>query len=525
MKGSFPPRRAAAGALAAILTATLVSTGGGSASASGSAADATVNVATRDIPTSLDPAVADDNGAYPYMNAVYETLVDYNAQTRTYVPELATAWDVSNGAKTWTLTIRQGVKFHDGSTLTAAVAAESLERTIAVGKGESFLLSDVSHIGAPSTYSLAIELKAPDASFVASLSQMFIMSGKAIAAHKADEGQTWFASHDAGSGPYELQKWVPSNQVILTKFPQYWQGWSGHHVTTYQFTETEPAAEALELQRGTADVTDAVALQDIKSMQSQPQMYKVYVDPGVPLYLYMNMGTLALKNLAVREAISDAVPYQQIIQDIMLGFATPLSGPAPSWVSGYDKSLQAPTYNLSEAKKLAASAGYSPSHPLNLSLVYYNGLSFEASIATEVQANLKQIGVNLTVSGEPWPTLVAKVGSASTRPDLGEVAAGVPTSDAGSVLDESFDPAENGTYTYWGYDDPTTISRLKAALSATSAAQAAADEEQVQAAVVKDYAMIWLLNNPNVVVARSDIHNLQLNPTENVFNYYGVWKS
>lgn len=516
-------------ALAGLAGLTACSGGNAAPSSANSSTSAgtltTITFATRNLTTNLDPAQADDDPSLAYATAVYETLVRFDPATNSYVPDLATSWSSSSGAKTWTFHLRAGVRFHDGSLLTAKGVEASLDRTMAEGRGESYLLSEVAQISAPSPSTVVIMLKQPNAGFLGNLDQMFIVSDKAIQEHgSVNYGITWFDSHDAGSGPYELVNWTPNSQIVLARFPQYWAGWTGKHVDRFVFQVTDPATQALELQSGSADMADSIPTQEAKQMRTESQ-YTVYMNSGGPFYIDYNLASLKLQNVQVRKAIAEAIPSSTVVKDVMLGFASTLSGPDPSFMTGHDSALTPTPYDPAAARQLLAKAGYSSSKPLVLSLLYFNGLNYEQTIATVIQASLRSVGVNVSIQGVPWPTFVAKVGKPSTRPDLGLSEMGVTSPNPASMLYSAFDPSQEGTWSYWGFNDPSVVSELRQAVAAPSIATQDRLLVAVQSSLVSDYSSAWLMTDPDVLVTGADVHGVQMDPFDRGMDYYTVWKS
>src|SRR5690606_9933004 len=143
----------------------------------------------------------------------------------------------------------------------------------------------------------------------------------------------------------------------------------------------------------------------------------------------------------------------------------------------------------------------------------------EQTIATVVQAALAEIGIELSVSGAPWATLVAQVENKETRPDLGEVAMSLPTPDIGPLLTGTFDPVSEGSWQYWGFKDEETVSLLRQATSAADAEEQKALFEQVQQKLVEQYAGVWLMQFPSVSVISSSMENIVISPSNRSLDY------
>src|ERR1700733_7981832 len=141
---------------------------------------------------------------------LYEGLVKYQSGTaaRVIVPSLATSWKVSNGGATYTLQLRHGVMFHDGTPFTSAAVAPSFARRTAVNGGPAYMVAGVSSIQTPSPYTVVINLSAPNTAFLDYLASSYgpvLESPTALAANAgSDNDQTYPQTHDVGTGPYTL---------------------------------------------------------------------------------------------------------------------------------------------------------------------------------------------------------------------------------------------------------------------------------------------------------------------------------
>ncbi|HET7276039.1 MAG TPA: ABC transporter substrate-binding protein [Longimicrobiaceae bacterium] len=478
--------------------------------------------ASDDIADTFDPAVASSQPELQFAKATYETLVNYDSTARKLTPGLARAWSESENATKVTLTLQRGVTFHDGSKLTPQGVVASLQRTIDIGKGEAFLLSNVKSMSPEGSDSVTIELKKPDASFLYGLQRIFIASDRAIKEHAgSDNGTSWFSTHEAGSGPYMLKSFKPASQLILTKYQGYWRGWTGDHVSEYVINVVDPATEVLQIKQGTADLATAIPTDDAYSMQNTSG---VQVDhyPGSPFYLLLNSGKAPFNNAKIREAVSLAVDYNAINEQIMHGWAGKLTGPLPDWVAD-SNNASPPKYAPAEAKKILAEAGYNSSNPLQFTFLYFNGWTFEQTIATVLQADLAQIGVKVTVKGVPWATFTEQVGNPHTRPDMAACAVYVPTPTPGPVLTASFDPASEGQWSYLGYNNPAVTKLLDKASNATNATEQASLYREAQAQLVNGHAAIWLMVMPDVFVTTDRVHGLQHDPSWGLVpNYYDI---
>ncbi len=484
-----------------------------------SSPDRPVTVMSSVVASNLDPAAMSDSPSLSYVRNVYDPLLEYDLSTKKYTPYLATKWAASDDAKTYTFQLRSGVIFHDGSGLSAEGVKTALDRMMKIGKGYAYLLSNVAGISATSKLELAVTLKSPDVAFLNKLGGIYIPSAKAIADHLgSDDAQAWLASHDAGSGPYRLSSYTPGNEFVVKKYSKYWGGWSGSHVSAYDVKVGDPTTAALGIRQGTVDLADYISNQDISTLEKSGK-YKIYKGAGSPWYLALNTADGHLTDKSVRKAISIAIPYKEIIRDIMLGIPSRLAGPVPSWTIGANPDVSPTPTDLAKAKQLMEAAGYSSDHPLKLSLIYYNGLDFEKTISTVVQSSLAKIGVSLSVEGATWPTLTSKAANASTRPDMGLITVSSPSPDAGPLLSAVFDPDNAGNWQYWGYTG-AAVDQIKAAAAATTVDSQVSLYQQAEATLTDDYASIWLMNSPFVWVAQKAMKNVSVGYGASSFDFY-----
>ncbi len=476
-------------------------------------------------PKNIDPAKASSNPDLEIMRACYETLVEVNPTTNKAEPVLATDWQPSADMSEWTFHLREGVKFHDGSTMTAEGVKKAIQRAIDIGQGESYLISSsITSIETPEPMTIVFKLKGPEPEFIYSLSRIFIPSAEAIAAHEVngDRAEDWFAQNEAGSGAYTITKWEKEVDIVLSQFKDYWRGWEGKHLETVTFKMVkEPGTQRLMMERGDGDFADNIVAEDAKALQSNPNL-RVEVDTGAnPMYIMFNP-TGPLADVRVRKAISLAFNYQSMINDVMLGFAGPLTTPVPEVLLGHNDQIPASQYNLEEAKRLLEEAGVKN---ITLTFMYFEPWLFEKSAGLLLQDALDDLGITVQIEAQPWATFVEKVKNPETRPNMGMLAVYVPSPTAGPLLRTVFHSSSQGHWAYWGYDNPQVDQLLDQARVTTDEATRLDMYKQVQKIVCDDYAGIWVMNRPDIHVFRATVKGYQYNPYfPLILNYYQMYK-
>lgn len=365
-----------------------------------------------------DPSVEYSNGIV-VLNNVYETLLRYDPINNKIIPVLATEYFKSDDGLTWTFKIREGVKFHDGTDLNAEAVKASIGRTIALGQGAAFIWDPVEEILVKDDYTVEFILRypAPLDLIASSGYAAFIMSPKAIDANPDD----WFSQgNEAGSGPYMLQSYKMGEEVVLTRFEEYWQGWSGKHFDKAVIKKIPETASRRQLvEKGEADITMELPYEDIEALKGNPGV-NILEEPSFQnLLMFFNTEKAPLDNKLVRQALSYAFPYDDVVEYAMGGYATQGKGPIPAGHWGHGEDLFQYEHDIEKAKELLAQAGY-PEGGLKLLFTYMAGDEAEKKSAELYKAELAKLNIDLEIRGMPWESQweLAKNPDAEKRQDI-----------------------------------------------------------------------------------------------------------
>jgi peptide/nickel transport system substrate-binding protein len=367
--------------------------------------------------TTLDPSTEFSNSIAILPN-VYETLTYYNDSTGSVSPLLATGWSSTSNGTQWTFHLRQGVTFHDGTSFNATAVVYSVNRTQVIGGGAAYIWAPVNKVKAIDTYDVWFNLSyAANLPLIASAGYAaYIMSPNIQSIyHPSGNLSDWFnAGHDDGTGPYIVKSWQPQTQVVLTKFDKYWRGWSSNQYSTAVIKIVADATTREQMVESESAIASLLPSADIANLQSNSKV-KVYIGPSYQnLIAQFNTAKPPLNNVLVRRALSYSIPYQQVVQNVMLGYATQSVGVVPKGMFGHNDSLFQYTYDLNKAADLLAQAGYSAqytngtlvgpaNHPLpTLQLTYTSGDPNEAALATLWTQSLAKIGVTLNTQAMVW---------------------------------------------------------------------------------------------------------------------------
>jgi peptide/nickel transport system substrate-binding protein len=406
----------------------------------------------------LDPAVAFSSDGFEFVRNVYEGLLEYVPGGVDVRPLLATKWKVSQDGKTYTFTLRTGVKFQDGSPFNAAAAKLGLDRMKGVNQGPATLMANVAAITAKGANTLVIKLKQPDVYFLGKLPKLPIVSAAAINAHKtaSDKWATkWFGTHSAGTGPYQLDSWQRNSSINLKKYNGYWRPFQTGTPTIVKLRVDPDVQTALQLlARGQIDMMGAVGPDDSATAEKLSGVKLVkspsYLVQTVPL----NVTSGPLKDPRVREAIALAFDYKGMLQ-FYKGYATAASGPLPSKFSPQLAKLPLMKTDVAKAKQLLADAGYAKG--FTLSYLGLKGLSYEEFTGTLLQSSLQQIGIKVEQTLVPWPQMVEIMSKRDTSKSMSFLNQSPLTNDPTYMLSSSYatsSMADKGGYNWSYYSDP-----------------------------------------------------------------------
>ena len=452
----------AATALAAWGAATAT---GGPTSAGRHTAEVTAVFSNISETPTLDPAIAFSSDGFEFVRNTYEGLLEYVPGQPTLRPLLATKWSVSKSGLTYTFTIRSGVKFHDGTALDAAAVKLGLERIKGVNQGPATLTANIAAIAAPSASKLQITLKQPDAYLLGKLPKLPIVSPKAVNDNKTSSdpwAKNWFATHEDGTGPYQLDSWQRNSSINLKKFDQYWRSFEAGTPTRVSLRLDPDVQTALQLlAQGQIDMMGAVGPDDSVAALKLSGVKLVkepsYLVQTVPL----NVTKGPLKDVRVRKAIALAFDYTGM-QQFYKGFAKPANGPLPSDFSGLLAKLPALKQNLPKARKLMAAAGYKKG--FTLTYLGLKGLSYEEFTGTLLQSSLKKIGITVKQTLVPWPQMVDLMSKPATSLQSSFLNQSPLTNDPTQMLSSSYATsslASKGGYNWSYFSNPKIDAQIK----------------------------------------------------------------
>ncbi len=358
-----------------------------------------LNVASTAAFETFDP-IASFSVEAAYIPNLYEGLLRVNppGSKEKYKPLLAKSWEASADSLTWTFHLREGVKFHDGEAMNALAVKKSIEAAKDHG-GAGFIWAAVDSIEAVDDLTVVFHLKYAVALelLVGSTYAAWIVSPKALDAFAADKTY-WDKGVEAGTGPYKLESYTPDAEIVFAANPDYWGGWSaGQYDKVVVKIVPEATTQQQMLEGGEADlVCPCLPVESLPALEANSN-FNIVKEPSFFNYMaWFNTLRPPLNNVKVRQALSYAIPYQDIIKIAVGGDGTQSRGPVPTGVFPWSADVKQYSYDLEKAKSLLEEAGHKGGG-FKMKLVYTASNPSEALFAPLIKDSFAQIGVDVTI--------------------------------------------------------------------------------------------------------------------------------
>ncbi len=354
-----------------------------------------ITVGTTLKPRTLDPA---DSYEIAGLNVIYnlsDTLYTYELGTTNLKPLLATEMPkISEDGLTYTIPLRQGVTFHDGTPFNAEAMAFSLKRFMENGGKPSFLLADtVASVSASGEYEITIKLKQPFSAFTSLLA----FTGTCAVSPQAYQiGESKFNPNTfVGTGPYKLAT-SGSDSISLEVFENYWGEKPANQGVDMQIYSGNSANLYNGFRTGAIDVAyQSLDPDQIKSLLDGASQGKgqVVEAPGTVVnYLALNRNQKPLDNVKVRQAIAATIDRALINTRVLQGQAEPLYSLIPTPFDSYKPTFQEKygDADIEKAKQLIKEAGFSETNPVIVEIWYPSSSTTRALVTATLKASAEK---------------------------------------------------------------------------------------------------------------------------------------
>lgn len=362
----------------------------------------------------LDPAQQTTTTVMNVIDYGLQTLLSFDAKGELQ-PLLATSWDWSDGGKTLTLMLREGVTFHDGTPFNAKAVKFSLGRLLSdkvkVRIGAAYQVIDSIEIVKP--YVVRLHLKQPQPTLLPNLAATMAAMISPSAVGK--NGNTYAdMQNPVGTGAYELVDRVRGSKLVFKRYKDYWGKAPYYDTVLFKII---PEANALEagLLAGQLDMIMNPPVADLKSLEARDDLTVLKAPSDRSIFIAFVNSHPPFDNKKVRQAFNYAVNKQAIIDHVLFGAAKRMNSPFTKAMFGYCK-VGGYDYDPQKAKQLLAEAGATN---LTVRMGTPRGRytqDFQASQA--IASYLRQVGVDVKLSTMDWASYVGIITTVQDTYDL-----------------------------------------------------------------------------------------------------------
>lgn len=312
------------------------------------------------------------------------------------------SWDQSADGLTMMLHIRKGMTFNlTGNPVTADDYIYWFDRAVGTKSGGLFNV-DTAGISSwektgPLDVTIHFKHKSPFFFYLFRDQSQDPYDSKEIKKHVTTDdpwATKWLAKNDAGSGAYHIDHWTPGVEMVLKANPHYWRGKPYFQTVVLKIVPSE-SDRVLLLKQGTVDIAEGLGSDSIKSVQSASGVKVISQPTRNQVILGLNNHVAPFDNKLVRQAVSYAIPYQQVVSDIYAGQAVADSGPIPAGGRYYDKSLIPYKFDQNKAKQLLTQAGLASG--FNFTVHIPTGDATLEQLTVLLQTRFKEIGINMQI--------------------------------------------------------------------------------------------------------------------------------
>jgi peptide/nickel transport system substrate-binding protein len=471
---------------------------------------------------SLDPARATDGESFKVTQNVFETLLNFGDQDTTINEGLATKWEPSEDGLTYTFTLREGVKFHDGTDFNAEAVVKNFERW-ANGTEDQFpyyasmfggFKGDEGHVIASVTAegdnTVVFKLKRPQSPFLKNIA----MSPFAIASPTAfEKSGDKFGDNPVGTGPFTFVEWKKNDSITIDKNADYWDKELPKLDKVIFRAIPDNSARLNALSTNEIDLADGINPSDTKTVTDNAKL-QLFERPS------MNVGYLGLTNtrppfdnVKVRQAVNHAIDKQAIIDAFFNGGAEIAKNPMPPSISGYNDGIAGYDFDPEKAKALLKEAGFEDGFEMELWAmpVPRPYMPDGTKVAEVIQKNLADIGVKAKIVSYEWATYLEKTKNGEA--DAFMLGWTGDNGDADNFLYTLLDKDNIGSNNYSYYSNDKVHDILIAAQSEVDEDKRNELYAQAQEIIFEDAPWVPLAHSTPLLAGNADLVNFTPHPT------------
>lgn len=456
----------------------------------------TVGIA-QDLDDSLDPHQTVAAGTREVLFNIFEGLVKPNSDGE-MIPAVAEKYTLSEDGTTYTFTLREGVKFHNGQTVTAEDVVYSINRCAAVPEGQEKPLvaafSAVKSVEALDEKTVAVTIAQRDLEFIS------YMTAAIIPADYENQDTA-----PVGTGPFKFVSRTPQQDFVMERFEDYWGAPAWLDKVTYKICEN---ADALVMNLNGGSIDLCAHLTSAQASQLNQNFQVLEGTMNLVQAIYLNNQAKPFDNQLVRQALCYAIDRQGIMDMVADGHGTAVgSSIYPAFTKYFLPELvDKYPHDVAKAKELLAQAGYPDGFDMTISVP--NNYQPHMDTAEVVAEQLREAGINVTIQPVEWSTWLDTIynGRQFQATVVGVDAANMT---ARAMLERfTSDYAKN----FINYSNPAYDALFQQAINATDEATQTDLYKQMETMLADTAANVYIQDLSDLVAMRQDLGGLKFYP-------------
>ncbi len=509
--------------IAFFLSIALLVIGGSSCSRKSASGDRTETLifATGSDAQKLDPADIDDGGSVNILTQICEGLVRFRSGSLEIEPCLAESYEISEDGLRYTFHLREGVRFHDGTLLTAEVALFSFQRQMdeehpghlqeASFQYWKTLYQEIKEVRAEGEMSIVFELSEPNSSLLYSLAifPAFLLSPNALEEHGDN-----FQRHPVGTGPYRFLNWTPNQAIVMEKNPDYWDVANAPKFERLVMKVVpENSVRLLELKSGNVHAISGLQPAELMALASDP-MFTVYQKPGMNVgYLTYNLQDPRFASEEVRLAIAMAIDREELAEFALDGTGRAADYPVPPGFLGIPEKGDPIPYDPERAREILRTHPELTATPLKLQVMSQPRPFFPDPVkaASFIRAELEKVGLSVDIEVKDFKSHLNSLRNFEYEFGLiGWIGDNGDTDNFLSIFFGSWGTEKGAALNYASYKNDEMDAYLLSARRETDLAKRQDLYEKCLALWRRDIPIVPLVHSNNIVVTRSELTEFEV---------------
>ena len=457
--------------------------------AGGAWAKDSVTIAMQLEPPHLDPtsAAAQAIDSVVYSN-IFEGLTRFMGDG-SVVPGLAESWEISEDGTVYTFRLREGVTFHDGSTMDAEDVKFSLDRARAEDStnAQKALFEGITEVEAVDPQTVRVTLDGPNGSLLFNLAW-----GDAVIVAPESIGD--IKTKPIGTGAYTFQEWVQGDRITLARNPDYWGDQPALASATFKFISDPTAAFAAMMAEDIDAFDNFPAPENLPQFEADPRFQVLVGSTEGETILSTNNKQPPFDDIRVRQAVAHAIDRRAIIDGAMFGYGTPIGTHFAPHNPAYKDLTGKSAYDPEQAKALLSEAGFAEGFDTTLHLP---PPSYARRGGEIIAAQLAAVGIKAEIINVEWAQWLETVFRGK---------------NFGLTIVSHTEPMDIGIYArpeyYFQYDSKAFQELMNRLNATTDSDSRTALMQEAQEMIAADYVNGYLFQLAKLGVAKAGLQGL-----------------